>query len=485
MGIKLKFFVGAVFFLLQVEAKAQEKWNLKTCVEYAMENNLGAKQTQFQAGQVILNTRQNKLSRWPTLNGAINSAFNSGNNQDPTTFSRVTENYISAGFQLQSSADIFNFFSKKYNIQASQWDELSAKANVNKVKYDVALATANAYLQVLLARQQVKISAVQIEQTFSQLDRTIKMVAAGTLPALNQTQIEAQWAMDSSNYYSAVGNAQQAMLGLRSTMSLDPLQPFDIEEPEVESIPVEPIADLLPELVYAEAIQLQPQQIGNRFRVKSATTAKKSAYFSRYPTLSAFGSLGSNYLSFNKRPIYNKSIIGYQSTGLVADAGNGVLYDVQSPIFTNTNIAGYIEPGKLFNQFENNFRKSVGLNLSVPLFNGGTSKIAYQKAAINLMSAELQLKQDDQKLKQDIYLAYTQAMTALQRFEASKKTVMSTEKTYDFAQKRYQIGMLNIFDLTTSQNNLYQAKLEYNLNRFDYVFKMKVLEFYKGKGIKL
>jgi outer membrane protein len=76
-------------------------------------------------------------------------------------------------------------------------------------------------------------------------------------------------------------------------------------------------------------------------------------------------------------------------------------------------------------------------------------------------------------------------MTALQRFEASKKTVMSTEKTYDFAQKRYQIGMLNIFDLTTSQNNLYQAKLEYNLNRFDYVFKMKVLEFYKGKGIKL
>jgi outer membrane protein len=100
MGIKLKFFVGAVFFLLQVEAKAQEKWNLKTCVEYAMENNLGAKQTQFQAGQVILNTRQNKLSRWPTLNGAINSAFNSGNNQDPTTFSRVTENYISAGFHM-------------------------------------------------------------------------------------------------------------------------------------------------------------------------------------------------------------------------------------------------------------------------------------------------------------------------------------------------------------------------------------------------
>jgi outer membrane protein len=317
------------------------------------------------------------------------------------------------------------------------------------------------------------------------LERTSKMVAAGTLPALNQTQIEAQWAMDSSNYFSALGNAQQAMLGLRSTMGIDPLQAFDIEEPDVETIPVEPIADLLPELVYAEALQLQPQQIGNRFRVKSATSAKKSAYYSRYPTLSAFGSLGSNYLSFNKRPIYNKTITGYQSTGLVADAGNGVLYDVQSPVFTNTTIAGYIEPGKLFNQFEDNFRKSVGLSLSVPLFNGGTAKIAYQRAALNLMSAELQVKQDDQKLKQDIYLAYTQAMTALQRFEASKKTVYSTEKTYEFAQKRYQIGMLNIFDLTNSQNNLYQAKLEYNLNRFDYVFKMKVLEFYKGKGIKL
>ncbi len=477
-------FIFGVFTIFTC-LKAQEKWNLKTCVEYAMNNNLSVIQAQIQADQTGLTRTQNYFSRFPNLNGGVSGAFNSGNNQDPTTFSRVTENYLSAGLQLQSSADIFNFFSKKYSLQSSVWDEMSAKANVNKVKYDIGLTAANAYLQVLLARQQVKITAVQVDQTRAQLENTTKMVKAGALPELNQTQIEAQLSMDSSNYYSALGNAQQALLNLRNVMSMDPAQPFDIEEPEVEKIPVESIADLQPDLVYAEAKQNQPQQVGNRFRVQSAALAKKSAYFSRYPTLSTFASLSTNYLSFNKRPLYNKVITGYQSTGLVADAGNGVLYDVQSPVFTNTSVAGYIRPGKLWNQFTDNFRKSLGLSLNIPIFNGSAAKIAYARAGLNLKSAELQLSQDDLKLKQDIQSAYTQAMTAMQKFEASQKAVFSSEQTFAFSQKRYQIGMLSIFELSSSQNNLFRAKLEYNLNRFDYVFKMKVLEFYKGKGLKL
>ena len=483
MKLIFLFILGLLSTLTPV--KAQEKWNLKSCVEYAMSNNFTVKQAQIQAAQSSLNRSQNHFSRFPTLNGGMSGAFNSGNNQDPTTFSRVTENYLSAGLQLQSSADIFNFFSKKYSVQSSSWDEMSAKANVSKVSYDIGLSAANAYLQVLLARQQVKIIEVQLKQTWAQLDNTVKMVKAGTLPELNQTQIEAQLAMDSSNYYSAMGNAQQALLNLKNTMSMDPIAVFEIEEPEVEKIPVEPIADLQPDFVYAEAIQNQPQQVGNRYNVKSALLAKKSAYFSRYPTLSTLASLSTNYLSFNKRPLYNREIIGYQSTGLIADAGGGVVYDVQSPIFTNTSVAGYIRPGKIWNQFTDNFRKSLGLSINIPIFNGYAAKINYERAGLNLKTAELQLSRDDQNLKRDIQVAYTQALTAMQKFEASRKAVFSSQQTFDFAEKRYKIGMMGIFELSSSQNNLFRAKLEYNLNQFDYVFKMKVLEFYKGKGLKL
>ena len=125
---------------------------------------------------------------------------------DPTTFSRVTENYLSAGLQLQSSADIFNFYSKKNTILANSWSVKAAEANVTKIKNDIALSTANAYLQILLAKEQEKIASVQLIQTREQLSRTRKLVDAGALPELNATQLEAQLALDSVNVVSAKGN---------------------------------------------------------------------------------------------------------------------------------------------------------------------------------------------------------------------------------------------------------------------------------------
>ena len=92
---------------------------------------------------------------------------------------------------------------------------------------------------------------------------------------------------------------------------------------------------------------------------------------------------------------------------------------------------------------------------------------------------------DNQQIKQDIYQAYNAAIVALEKFNANKKSVDISQRSYDFAQKRYAAGMLSTLDLITNQNNLFRAKLEMALNQFDYVFKMKVLEFYKGQGIKL
>jgi len=181
-----------IFFLIVFQqVNAQQKWNLRSCIEYAMKNNYNVSQSQVQAKINALTYKQSKLSQIPSATFGTNSAFNSGSNQDPTTFSRVTENYISAGMQLQSSAEIFNFFSKKYTIASNHWELMASVANVSKIKNDIALSTANAYLQVLLSLQQVKITEIQIQQTQSQLNTTNKMVEAGTLPPLNSTQLEA------------------------------------------------------------------------------------------------------------------------------------------------------------------------------------------------------------------------------------------------------------------------------------------------------
>ena len=127
-------------------ASAQGKWDLRTCVEYAMANNISVRQSDLQARISALTYKQSKLSLFPTLSIGTNAALNSGNNQDPVTFSRITETYLSSGMQLQTSADIFNFFSKRNQIAANEWELMAAKANVDKIKNDIALSTANAYL---------------------------------------------------------------------------------------------------------------------------------------------------------------------------------------------------------------------------------------------------------------------------------------------------------------------------------------------------
>jgi outer membrane protein len=466
-------------------ASAQEKWNLKTIVEYSMANNIGVKQSEVQAKITALTYKQSKLSLLPTANFGGNTSINNGNNQDPVTFSRINETYLTAGMQLQTSADIFNFYSKRNTIAANEWELKAAIASVGKIKNDIALSAANAYLQILLAKEQEKITLVQLAQTTEQLNITRRQVNAGALPELNAVQLEAQLAQDSVNYISAKGGVTQSILNLKAAMNIDAASPFEVETPPVESIPVDAIADLQPDMVYQLALTNQPQQLVNDYRLKAAEKNKAAAKGAMYPSFSAFGGLSSNYLAFSKKALYERVITTYAPSGLRADAGGGVFYDVQTPVFTQGSRIGYIKPNSFGSQLVDNFRQNIGLNISVPIFNGGSLRTQFERSKLNIENLQLQKVQDDQKLKQDIYQAYNAALIALEKFNASQKSVTTSEKTYLFSGKRFNVGMLSTFELITAQNNLLRSKLEYTINRFDYVFKMKVLEFYKGMGLRL
>ena len=467
----------AAFFYLNT-ASAQEKWNLKTIVEYAMANNIGVKQSELQGKFAALTYNQSKLSQYPSAIFNGNSSVNAGSNQDPITFNRTLQTYLATGVQLQSSADIFNFYSKRNGILANEWELKAAMVNVGKIKNDIALSAANAYLQILLSIEQEKITLVQLEQTRAQLINTRKQVDAGALPELNALQLEAQLAQDSVNYITTKGNTIQSILSLKSFMNIDAATPFEVDVPPVESIPVEPIADLQPVYVYNQALTNQPQQLYNEYKLKAAEKNSLSARGAMYPSFGAFATLGSAYNNQTQQIIAAEPI--FVPIGKV-DVG-GTVYDVYplQPInkFTSTD-----KP--FFGQLSDNFRQSLGVSVSVPLFNGGSLRTGYERSKLNINSLQLQKEQDNQKLKQDIYSAYNASVVALEKFTASQKAVSTAEQAYLFAGKRFNVGMLSTFDLITTQNNVLRAKLEYTINRFDYVFKMKVLEFYKGLGLKL
>jgi outer membrane protein len=469
---------------LASSSQAQQKWNLKTIVDYAMANNINVKLNHVQAKVAAINYNQSKLSQYPNANFSTSTSINSGNNQDPTTFSRITQTYLNAGFQLQTSADIFNFYSKRNTIAANEFELKASGAATEKVKNDIALSAANAYLNILLSKAQEEITAVQIKQTQDQLTNTRKQVNAGALPELNATQLEAQLAQDSLNFITAKGNTTQAILTLKTFMNIDAGAVFEVETPPVDKIPVEPIASLQPDFVYDLALKNLPQQKFNDFKMMAAEKNLKVAKAGFYPTLSAFGGLGSSYIAARTAavsPVFN----GFKPSGLIADAGGGVQYNVLQPDISFVKSGGYIRTGNFFGQIENNFQKSIGISLRMPIFNGGTAKSNYQRSKLNIETITLQKERDNQQLKQDIYQAYNAALIAYEKFNASKKSVDISELNLTYATKRFNVGMLGTFDLITTQNNLLRAKLQYTQNQFDYVFKMKVLEFYKGMGLRL
>jgi outer membrane protein len=474
-----KFLVFIILSIAASTAKAQEKWSLLKCVEYAMANNISVKQIDLQTKIAGLTLKQSKYGQLPNVNFSGGPGFNSGRNQDPTSFSLITQSFISANMQLQSSADIFNWFSKRNTIAANEWELKAAQANTDKLKNDIALSVANTYLQILLAMEQEKIAGLQLEQSKAQLSNTRKLVDAGTLPELNAAELEAQVARDSSTVITAKGNVTQSILSLKSLMAVDAAAAFEIETPPVDKIPVEKIGDLQPESVYALAIANMPQQKFNEFKIKAAQKTSAAAKGSLYPSVSMFGGLSSNFIN-SKIPVYQPS--GIFSSNILSPqvVVGGTTYKVSSAEFIQTGNKSI----PFFSQLDQNFRQSVGLSLSVPIFNGYNTRTNYLRSKISVKNQELQKEADDQKLKQDIYQAYNAAVVALEKVNAGKKSMETAERTYSFAKKRYDVGLMGTFELITNQNNLFRTRLENALNQYDYVFKMKVLEFYKGQGLK-
>ncbi|HEX6180759.1 MAG TPA: TolC family protein [Chitinophagaceae bacterium] len=473
--------IGLCAFLFSLTtANAQEKWSLRECVEYALANNISVRQEDITAKMDELTLHQSRLDRYPSAILGANGSINTGRFIDPTTNLFTTQSVFTAGFSFQSSVDLFNFFSKKNDIAGNKYNAEASRANVDKIKNDIALNVAAAYLQALLSIEQANISEVQVKQTSAQLNNTRKLVDAGTLPELNAAEIEAQLARDSSTLITARGAATQNLLLLKALLNLDAGKPFDIETPPVENIPVEPLATLQPADVYALALINMPQQRVNSLRISAAQKYAEAAKGRMYPSLSLGANLRTNYsgLESNSRLESTTMLPPTQPIGVIKGTTDTVLAFNQQRTFSF-----FSDPFGL--QFSDNFGTGIGLNLSVPLFNGGVARTNYKRALLTVKTWELTQEQSNYTLKQDIYTAYTNAVTALQKFNASQKSVETAEKAYNFANRRYEIGLLNSIDLITNQSLLFRARLERSAAQYEYVFRTKVLEFYRGQGIKL
>jgi outer membrane protein len=473
---------------LGLSAQEPTKWDLKTCVEYAIQHNISVQQADVQTRLAKLQADMAKSNQLPTINGSTGMGLRLGRSIDPTTNGFTNTQFLYNNFGLNGGVQIYNAGKLKNSIEATSLSWQASEADKQNTSNDVSLSVATYYLQVLSAIEQTEIAKIQINQTKEQLAATKKRVEVGLLPELNLLELETQLANDSSTFITASSNIEQSKMALKALLNLDASKPFDIQVQSVDEIKLQSFADLQPDYVFGVASQNLPVVKAAALRVKASAKNELVVKAGFYPSLSFGYNLSSNFSNvFNY--VSGANFTGYSTPGANTPfvTVNSAKYYIQSPIYAP--VTSQRNWGNIWNgwgtQVNNNFGQSFGLQMSIPIFNANQSKIAYAQAKLNYKTATLQEENTTLKLKQDIYTAYNNAVVAFNKLAATQKAVTSAEKTYQFATKRYELGLLGTIELLNNQNNYLKAKVNYKSAQYEYVFRIKLLEFYKGESLSL
>jgi outer membrane protein len=482
----LTLFLATLFSIFH--ATAQDKWGLRRCVEYAMANNISIKQADIDSRTAKLTFEQTKWTQYGSASASTGLGFNFGRSINQTTNIYTNTEGVSQVYSLQAGITLFNWFALKRATESNKYSYEAQVVNIDLIKNNITLNVAAAYLAALLAKEQVTLANTKLALTSQQLENTRRLVDAGSVPELNAAELEVQFATDTASVITAQETYDIDNLQLKAILNLDAAAPFDLDTPPVETIPVEPIAQLQPDIVYSLAVSSFPQQKMNDLRI---TSAEKYVDYNRgrlYPTLTAYGALGDNFFNDLRHVDYLTTTTQVPLTYALNSAS---VPTEQYPLY-GPSITQVFSSQPLYKAFQgygsqlsNNFGQQAGLQLSIPIFNGNSQRTNYKKAQLNVATAKLTKENDLMTLKQNIYQAYYNAVASLEKFQANKKAVTVAENSFDLSTKRYNIGMLNTIDYLTNQNNLFTARINVLIAEYDYVFRMKVLEYYKGLGIKL
>lgn len=472
-------------FAIHAPAQVSDGWDLRRCVEYAMNNALTVRQSELDVRSAEITLLQSERQRIPSLTGNVNHGLSFGRTIDRTTNIFVTRSAMFEQLSLQSNALVYNFGSQRRQIESNRFSAEAGRASVDRTRNDIALSVANQYLRSLLSLEQVGLSQLVLRQTQAQLTNTRKLVDAGTLPELNAAELEATEARDSATLVQATAQYRLDLLSLKSLLNLPADAPFQLIAPSAERIPVENILEQDPAQIYLMALRNQPQIRGGQLRLLAADRALQARRGQLLPTINAFAQLNTNFNQFLQQTT-GVSLTGETQTGAYVKSGTGLL-PVFAPTYSTTT--GKKPFSQLWNgwgqQLRDQFGQGLGINISVPIYNGWQNRAAIERAKLDIRRQELTLEQDSLRLKQDIYTAHESAIGAWQTFQAREKAVRLAERSFELSTKRYDIGVMQMIEWLTIQNNLTRARIDRLVAQYDYIFRMKVLEFYKGQGLRL
>ncbi|PZF70998.1 TolC family protein [Taibaiella soli] len=481
----MRFFVTAVTLCLITAlgsntafAQKDDNWTLQRCVQYAVENNISIQQNVLNERLARLSLQQSQLSQIPSASASGSYGRSWGRSIDPTTNQFVNGDYDFIGVGGNANLLMFGWFQTRNTIAKNKFSALAAKADLDQLKDDVSLNVATGFLRALQAQEQINVNQKQVELSEAQLDQTRKFADAGRVPELNVAQLESQLATDSSNLISAIADYNASILDLKALLNLDFAVPFSITPPDISVADQIHLTEMDPEQIYAVASDHFGSIKSSQYKVNAAEKGLAASKGALYPSISSSLQLQSNWASTYKE-LGGITITGEQPTGSYVYDGT-----TRNPVLQPTYIANYNNVG-LGQQLSNNFRQILSFNLNVPIFNAWQSRYAVRQAQVNVVSKQLDQYQAKLTLKQNVYKAYNDARNSVSKYYAAKHAADAAERAYDFAQKRYDLGLTNTIEYLTTQNNQYRADASLLSAKYDLIFRLKVIDYYLGKELKL
>ena len=443
---------SALFLLsfVSVFAFSQKKWTLQECVNYAIENNLQVIQGNFN-NKILDNTLQiAKRQYLPGVSATANLGSSFGQGRDIFGTTSRNDNFNS-GANVGADLLLFNHGRIEKNIRKSQYDVEAASFDLAKTKDDISLQIAQQYLSVLLNREITKISESALTNAENLYKRAKITTEVGTTAQTILAEAEAAFAREKQNVKTAQINTDRSLFSLAMLLQLKEYKNFDIQNVPLENTLDAPLFSA--DQIIDKAYENQPQLKAAENRIKSSEAQTEITKTAFWPTISANAGIGSSYF-----------------------------YRLKAGVDFNGNA---IQQRNVFNQFGDNFGQQVGVSANIPIFNKGITRLQVQQSKINEDLAKNALEQSKQNVLQNVQKAQFDAESNYEAYVAGLEAEKSSKLANDFAEKSFAAGRATIYDLNAARNNLANAQGSVAQAKYNYLFSLKLLNFYAGIPLSL
>ncbi len=448
---KITIFLLSLFSVIYISNAQEKVWTLEQCIKHAIDNNITIKQQELQTQYQANTLKQSKLGQLPSLNAQASNNFSFGRALDETTYQFTdNQNVMSSNYYAGANLNLFNGLQTFNTIKSNESELEAGLRDLEVIKNNISLSVAMGYLQILLNKELVLVTNNQLLTSLEQIKKTSKMVEAGSLAKGNLLDIQAQAAREESQLIDMQNNLSLSYLDLTQLLELESPEGFEIVSPEIAIENIGAIeGDVL--TLYTEAESLRPEIESARLKLKSAEYGLKIAKGGRSPRLSLSTSFSTGYSDIRQK------LLGI-------DPVTGPTYGTYS----------------FGDQINDNINYGIGLSLNIPIFNGWQVNTNISNSRISIQNSQYVLDGERKRLYKNIQQAYADAEASLKSYAANLKAVESMEESFRYSEQKFNVGMVTPVEYNAAKTQLLKAQSDLAQAKYQYLFKVKVLDFYRG-----